>query len=352
VGKDSRLTYGIDVGDRWSRVAVVDDQGEVVQQFRVRTTPAAVEREFAGRPPSVIALETGAHSPWMSRLLQRLGHDVVVADARQVRLIFGSKTKTDKLDAVRLAKLARADRSLLHPVQHRPAQVQADLALLRARDLVVRLRTATVNAVRGLLKPHGWRAPSCTPAALPRKLRASLPPHLQPALAPLLVLLEEQTRTIRHYDREIRDLGTERYPVTQLLRQVPGVGPLTALAFVLVIVDPQRFRKARQVGAYVGLCPKIDQSGTQDLPLRITRAGSPLLRRLLVQSAHYILGPFGPDCELRRFGERLADRGSRIAKRKAVVAVARKLALLLYRLWRTGEVYRPLPRAEAVQLVS
>jgi len=341
VSEDSRLTYGIDLGDVWSRVAAVDDRGEVVKQFRLRTTPSALEREFLGKRRSVVALETGTHSPWASRLLRRLGHDEVVADARQVRLIYGGNRKTDKHDAIHLAKLARADRSLLHPVRHRPAQVQADLALLRARDLVVRLRTATVNAVRGLLKPHGLRAPSCTPGALPKRLRESLPVHLQPALAPLLTILEEQTRTIRGYDREVRDLGAERYPVTLHLRRVPGVGPLTALAFALVIVDPQRFRRARQIGAYVGLCPKVDQSGEQDLPLRITRAGNPLLRRLLVQSAHYILGPFGPDCALRRFGERLAGRGSKVAKRKAVVAVARKLALLLYRLWRTGEIYHP-----------
>jgi len=137
-------------------------------------------------------------------------------------------------------------------------------------------------------------------------------------------------------------VAEERYPVTAQLRQVRGVGPLTALVYVLVLGDPRRFAKSRKVGSYVGLRPRQDQSGERDVPLGITKAGSPLLRRLLLQCAHYILGPHGEDCDLKRYGDRIAARGGKVAKRKAVVAVARKLSVLLHRLWMTGEVYERL----------
>jgi transposase len=164
-------------------------------------------------------------------------------------------------------------------------------------------------------------------------------------LEPLLETVDHLTRTIRRMDREIERLGQERYPETQLLRQVTGVGPITALYYVLTLEDPNRFAKSRSVGAYLGLCPKQRDSGTQQPQLRITKAGDVLLRRLLVNAAQYILGPFGPDTDLRRAGLRMAERGGKAAKKRAVVAVARRRAVLLHRLWVTGEEYESLRQA-------
>ena len=131
------------------------------------------------------------------------------------------------------------------------------------------------------------------------------------------------------------------YPETLTLREITGVGPVTALAYVLTLEDPTRFNKSRDVGPYLGLTPKRDQSGKTDKALSISKAGNTYLRRLLVGSAHYILGPFGPDCDLRRYGTRIASRGGKAAKRKAVVAVARKLAVLMHQLWKNKATYDP-----------
>jgi transposase len=150
------------------------------------------------------------------------------------------------------------------------------------------------------------------------------------------------TQRIRDYERRLETICQERYPETELLRQVEGIGPLTALTFVLTLEDPYRFEKSRCVGAYLGLVPASDQSGDRDPQKRITKEGDEMLRRLLVGSAHYITGPFGSDSDLRRHGEKIASRGGKNAKKRAAVAVARKLAVLLHRLWVSGEVYDPL----------
>jgi len=152
--------------------------------------------------------------------------------------------------------------------------------------------------------------------------------------------------------QQVKKISEEKYPETELLRAIKGVGPITALAFVLILEDPERFSKSRQVGSFIGLTPSRDQSGEIDKQLRITKAGNPLLRRLLVGAAQYILGPFGEACDLRRFGLKLSARGGKNAKRRAVVAVARKLTVLLYRLWRHGEIYGPLYTAKRKNLAK
>jgi transposase len=269
-----------------------------------------------------------------------------VANPRQLKLISGSKHKNDRADAELLARLARFDVMLLHPVQHRGPQAQADLALLRSRDCVVRSRTALVNHVRGAVKAMGGRIPACSTRSFAAKARAYIPELLRPALMPILATIEQLTQQIEALDRQLAE-AAKGYPETELLRQVKGVGPLTALAFVLVLEEAQRFSRSRSVGAFLGLTAGQKQSGEREPQLHITKAGDGLLRRLLIQSAHYVLGPFGADCDLRRWGKKRAGEGNKIQKRKAVVAVARKLAVLLHSLWRAGSVYKPL-RAEAV----
>jgi transposase len=157
------------------------------------------------------------------------------------------------------------------------------------------------------------------------------------------------TERIRQYDRRLEAIAKEHYPETELLRQVEGIGPLTALAFVLTLEDPHRFERSRSVGAYLGLVPARDQSGERDPQRRISKEGDEMMRRLLVGSAHYVLGPFGSDSNLRRHGEKIASRGAKNAKKRAAVGVARKLCVLLHRLWVSGEVYDPLHNAHRRQ---
>lgn len=332
-------TAGVDISDRWSQVYVVDAAGECVEEARVRTAAPALQKWFGSRPRMRVVLEVGTHSPWMSRLLASCGHEVLVANARKVRLIYQNDRKTDRLDAACLARLGRLDPHLLAPIRHRGEQAQTDLGLLRARDVLVRARSQLVNHVRGTVKAMGGRLPACSTPAFVLRARPHVPPALQPALTPLLETLAHLTEQIRAYDREIAAVATERYPETAVLRTIPGVGPLTALCYVLTIEDPHRFAKSRAVGPYLGLCPCQWSSGAVSAQLRITKSGDQMLRRLLVTAVNYILGPFGPETDLRAWGLGLVARGGKHAKQRAVVAVARKLSCVLHSMWVNERVY-------------
>ncbi len=345
---DCGLTIGLDLGDRFTEGRVLDETGEVVEAFRVRTTEPALSSRLASFPPSRVVLEVGTHSPWVSRVVARSGHEGIVANPRRVRLIAENDAKSDGVDAELLARLGRVDPSLLRPIVHRGAEAQRDRMLIQVRDGFVRARTQLVNQVRGFAKALGTRMPPSSTEAFPKRVRATTPQDLFPGLETLLGTIEQLTATIRAIDREVERLCRERYPETELLRQVPGVGAITALYYVLTLEDPSRFPRSRSVGAYVGLRPKRRDSGEQSPQLRITKAGDRLLRSLLVRCAHYILGPFGPDTDLRRAGLRMAERGGPAGKKRAIVATARRLAVLLHRLWVTGEVYEPLRSESAV----
>jgi transposase len=338
----SSSTVGVDLGDRWSRYCILDAAGEIVEEDRIPTTPAGVEARFRSMTATRIVLEAGSHSPWVSRQLTAYGHEVVIANARKVRLIYESDRKNDRLDARILARLGRVDANLLSPVQHRRVETQADLAVIRSRDALVTARTQLINVMRGQVKSMGGRLPKSTSGAFAHKTADAVPPTLRVALAPLLRSVRDLTEQIRRCNHQIKELADNKYPETQLLRQVSGVGVLTALAYVLTLEDPFRFPKSRAVGCYLGLRPRQNQSGDSAPQLGISKAGNGYLRRLLVQGAHYVLGPFAPDTSLRRWGLQLASRGGKNGKKRAVVAVARKMAVLLHHLWITAEVYEPL----------
>lgn len=341
-----KMTAGLDLGDRYSHLCLLDtESGEVIEEGRLRTTPETLQRRFSGCRPMRVAIEAGTHSPWVSRLLEECDHQVLVANPRKTRLIYGSKHKTDKLDAENLARLARLDPKLLYPLEHRGENAQAHLAILRSREVLVGTRTQLINHVRGVVKAFGHRLPKCSAPSFHKKVPEHVPKELLPALGPLLGTIEELSARIRDYDRKLEALAREHYPETETLRQVQGVGVLTALAFVLVLEDPSRFEKSRTVGAYLGLVPGKNQSGERDPQRRISKRGDEMLRRLMVGSAQYILGPFADDSDLRRHGLKIAERGGKNAKKRAVVAVARKLSVLLHRLWVTGEPYEPLYNA-------
>src|SRR5579863_10097446 len=332
----------MDLGDKTSCYCVLDSEGEVVREGTVATTKKGMKQRFGSLARCRIAIEVGTHSPWVSRLLSSLGHEVIVANARQVKLISTSSRKDDRLDAQTLARLARVDPQLLRPIRHRSEKAQGDLMQVRVRAALVDTRTGLVNAARGLAKAMGERLPKCDTDRMGEDQLGEVPAELAETLKPLLKEVESLTRRIHECDDKIEQIARDRYPETKLLRQVSGVGPLIALTFVLTIEDKQRFEKSRDVGCYVGLRPKRSESGERQPELRITKEGDVYLRTLLVQGAHYILGYRGPDTDLRRWGQKLAARGGKNAKKRAIVAVARKLGILLHRLWVTGEVYEPL----------
>ena len=336
------VTIGMDLGDRNSRYCLVGDEGEILEEGQVPTTKAGMTQKFGSLGRARIAIEVGTHSPWVSRLLQKLGHEVVVANPKQVRLITESTRKDDRLDAQTLARLARIDPQLLRPIQHRSEKAQTALMVIRVRAALMAARTSLVNAARGLAKSMGERLPKCDADQMGILQAGSLPTKLQQVREPLLKEVESLTEKLKDSDGEIEQIARKDYPETALLQQVGGVGPLIALTFILTVEDKNRFQKSRDIGCYVGLRPRRSDSGQSQPQLRITKEGDPYLRTMLVQGAHYIISRRGPDTDLKRWGLHLAEHGGKRGKKRAVVAVARKLGILLHRLWVTGEVYEPL----------
>lgn len=345
-------TIGNDIGDIWTNYAGVDAEGKVVAEGRVRTRAKELQQLYGSLGRVRMVLETGTHSAWISRLLSAMGHEVIVANSRELHMIFKSKKKRDRVDARTLAKVGRFDTELLHPVHHRGAEVQRDVAMLRTRDAIVTTRTKLINVVRGSVKSVGERLPGCSADAFAARIQSYVPDTLKGALSPVIETIGKLTEQIHAYDKKVDELIGSTYPEAKRLMAIRGVGSLTALAFVLLIEDAQRFRNSRKVGAYFGLVPALRDSGSSQPQMRITKQGDVLMRRLLVTAAQYILGTFGEDSDLRRHGLAIAARGGKIAKKRAVVAVARKLAVLLHHLWRTGVAYDPLFNAKRATTLS
>lgn len=341
------ITIGIDLGDKTSRCCALDEEGEVLFERSVATTKKGLAQRFGALGKCRVALEVGTHSGWVSRLLKSFGHEVIVANARQVKLISQSSRKDDKLDAQMLARLARIDAELLRPIRHRSEQAQLDLLEIRVRAGLVEARTSLVNTARGLAKALGERLPKCDADTLDGERLQGLPAALQEVLQPLLKQVESLTEQIHGCNERIEQIARSKYPETKLLEQVSGVGTLIALTFVLTVEDAARFAKSRDMGCYVGLRPRRSASGESQPQLGISKEGDVYLRKLLVQGAHGILSRRGPDTDLKRWGLKLAERGGKNAKKRALVAVARKLAILLHRLWVTGAEYEPLRHSQA-----
>jgi transposase len=347
---ESSTTIGMDVGDKHCHLYVLDNESaDELEVTRIPTTPAAVARWFGSRPRARVVLEVGGHSGWISRELAQGGHEVVVADARQARLVMGQQQKDDRLDAELLARFGRADPRLLKPVKLRSERAQCGLAVIRSRDALVSGRTSLINHVRGAVKAVGQRLPSCSSESFHR-VRDGVPVSLREALEPMISVIEELTKKISALDAVIARMCEEE-PATERLRQISGVGPITALTYVLTLEDPGRFSKSRHVGAYLGLCPRRWQSGDADPEMHISKTGDRLLRRLLIQCAHHILGAHAPDSDLKRWGTAHAQ-GGRVAKKRAIVGVARRLAVLLHRLWISGREYEPLYNSRQVQAAA
>jgi transposase len=340
-----RLTVGVDLGDQWSHYCILGLEGETLAEGQLRTTPQDVTEFFAALNVARVVVEVGTHSAWVREVICGYGHEVLVANPRLMEGSKRRKRKNDRIDANKLARLGRVDPQSLHPMQHRSPGVRQDLVMLRARDALVTARTELINATRGLVKSMGARLPKCSSPSFAQKVEEAVPAEIQEALLPLVRMTAALSDSIQGYDEKIEKLASEKYGHTTLLRQVKGVGPITALAYVLTLENPERFVKSRDVGPYLGLVPKQEDSGESQPQLGISKAGDTMVRRLLVGSAQYILGPFGPDTDLRRYGLRLCERGGKNAKKRAAVAVARKLAVLLHRLWVSGEVYEPLRHA-------
>ncbi len=343
---NTELTIGMDLGNKKHEICILDTiSGNITEVFSVLNDINSIENYFGefSTPSKVkIAIEAGTHSPWIYHLLRDMGFTVLVGNPRKLRAIWQTDYKSDKRDAEMLARIARFDTKLLHPIKHRNMEAHKDLNIIKCRDGLVGCRTNLVNTVRGLLKSQGISVPSSSTDAFAKKVLSVLPKELSPIFKDLISTIEVLTTKIKRFDKRINKICEKKYPEAIHLQQIKGVGPITSLAFILTLEEHSRFAKSRDVGAFLGLVPKKDQSGEIDKQLSITKSGNCYMRSILVSASHYILGPFGEDCDLRRYGLRIAERGGKATKRKAVVAVARKLAVLMHSLWKSGEIYDPL----------
>ncbi len=332
----------IDLGDKLSEVCILDEEGEVLLRQRIPTSCVALEKLLGGLPPMRIALETGGQTNWVRRRLAAMGHEALVANAKRLKLIWDTHSKDDRRDALFLATIALRWPELLHAVKPRSLESEHNRAMLRSRACLVDGRVKLMNNVRGVLKSLGVRLPKPGIEAFVRRVLEKIPAELREQLEPMLRVIEQMSAQIRVYDKQVLELSHERYrEQTKRLLSVRGVGPLTALTFVLELDgDVARLSNSRAAGAVVGLRPSRKESGESKPELGITKTGNRMLRRYLVQCAHYVLGRNGLDCALKRWGLKLAGTSKR-GKKRAAVAVARKLAVLLHTLWRTDEDFDP-----------
>jgi transposase len=344
-------TIGLDIGDKHSMTCVLDASGEKIEQSSIKTTKRGIEKYFSTREPCVVALEAGSHSRWIAVLVESFGHAVIIANPRELRLIYESNDKDDSNDAERLARLARVDPKLLKALTHRSEDSQAVLAVVLARDALTRARSRLVSHVRGTVKSTGERLPTKATTAF-HKLKDEVPDSRRSALDPVMDTIEMISLQIQVLEEIIESDCIMKLPAATILQQPHGVGTITALAFVASIEDPHRFKKNRNIAGYLGLRPRRAKSSQSDPQLRITKAGNPYLRRLLVACAQRILGPFGAESDLRIWGLKLCERGGKNAKKRAVVAVARKLAVLLISLWKSEAIYEPLRARKGAPIVN
>ena len=341
--KRTQITIGLDLGDRRHTYYVLDGAGKMAREGSLGNTREPLATMARSYPGATVVMEAGTHSPWVSRFLQELGLRVIVANPRKTRAIYQNERKSDRHDAMMLARLARMDPTLLHPVEHGSQEAQQDMLQLKLRDSLVRARVALINAVRFTLKSLGYPVSNPSSERFHKLVLSEVPESIGEMIAHNVAAIAEVTQRIKALDVSISRLAAERYPETIYLQQVSGVGPITSLYFVLKVGTPGRFQPTRDIGAFLGLCPRRDQSGETDKELRISKCGDQYLRGLLVNAAQYILGPFGTDSALREHGLRLAQEGTARAKKRAVVAVARKLAVLLLTLWKSREPYESFP---------
>ncbi len=340
------VTIGLDLGNTSTQCAVYGADRKRIEERKVTTNRERIQALLQRFPGARVVMEASTASRWISNLAEELGHEVVIANPRCIPIITKNVRKCDRNDARLLAELGQLRPSLLSPVTLREDCFQEVRTLLFARLQLVKQRTALVCFIRSEVRVLGHSLPSCGTKVFSKTCRALIPESLQAALNPLFDSIQNMTDGIDQFDKSIEAISANDFPQAEVLRQVHGVGPLIALAFVATIGDPSRFLRSRTIGAYLGLVPRIRQSGKSDPALSITKCGDRYMRSLLVSAATRILGPHGEDSGLRRFGERIASQGGKRAKARARIAVARKLGVLLHALLRTGEVYEPLRNCE------
>lgn len=330
-------TIGLDLHKRESQLCVLTETGEIVER-RIVTSRERFTAVLGSQPSARILVEASTESEWVARHLESLGHEVIVADPNFAPMYATRRrgVKTDRRDARTLAEACRL--GAYRPVHRASAPQRHVRAQLAVRDALIRTRTRYVSVVKALVRRDGLRLPPGNPVHTDAKLTAlSLPTPLTQELAPLRALFAPLNQEITAADERLAAVAAAD-PVVRRLQTAPGIGPVTAVAFVATLDDVTRFASAHHVAAYLGLTPREYSSGEQQHRGRISKTGSPRMRALLVEAAWRVLrSPAPAAAPLRGWAERIAARRGRSV---AAVALARRLAGILYALWRDDAAYR------------
>ena len=343
------LYVGMDVSLKETSICVVDGSGEIVSEGTVISEPSAIAEFVKATAAGAvrIGLETGPTTTWLWHELRALGLPVICIDARHAKAALSLQiNKSDRNDAVGLARIMQC--GWYKEVQVKSVACHEIRSVLNSRALLVRIKRDLGNQIRGLLKNLGLVIGKAQGNVFTRRVEELVAenPYLQQAVRPLLAVREKVSREIAGLDRKLLSL-TRGHQDSRRLMTVPGIGPITALAFCAAIDDPARFRRSRSVGAYFGLTPRRHASGEVDWSGRISKCGDTMVRSYLFEAAGVLLTRVPQWCALKAWGLRLAKR---IGFKKAKVAVARKLALRaayaapqgprstlsLHRMWRDG----------------
>lgn len=332
---------GIDIGDKVNFICILNESGDILDKFEIDNNKEEMIEYFESIEKASIVIEAGSHSPWISRLLISIGHDVFTCNPRHLAAVSQNLQKSDQTDCEILARLLLTGKHLLKQVHHAKEDAMRDFLLIKSRRALVKSRTILINNSRGVVKSFGERiSPRLTADAFHKHAGETLKEDTLEKIEDLIEVIGKTTEQILKYEKSIKDLIKKKYPVAELLQSINGVGPLTSLAFILTIDDPNRFEKSRNVPVYLGLVPRRDQSGDKDKQLPITKAGSKLMRSLLLNCANYILSEKGEDNQIKRFGLKISGNGkSKARKNKAKVAVARKLCVIMHQIWITNKPF-------------
>jgi len=331
---------GIDLASKTSAVCILNDQGVIVREQMVETEAEPLSEALAERGRLRCVVEAAPLAEWVAQVLEEQGHEVSLIDPRRAKAVIQTKNKTDKLDARNLAKLAQTGWYTTVPRKSAGARLQR--TQLQARQGLGQTAKAQAARIRGLLRAHGLKVGPVSAGQFVARVQTLLAQHLpalSPILAPLLTIYQHAHQAAKVLEKRVKQCA-QQDPVCERLMTVPGVGPLVASTYVATIDDPTRFATSTQVAAYLGLVPRVYQSGTTNYHGRISKEGDKLLRWLLVEAANVLLTRTKQSCALKRWGLKLAKKRG---QGKANVAVARKLAILLHRLWVTEVPFTPVP---------
>jgi transposase len=337
---------GLDVSQKSTSICVIDAYGECVWEGVCASEPAEIARTVCERAPDAetIGFETGPLAVWHWHALHDYGLPVVCLHARHAHAAIKMQiNKTDRNDAYALAQIVRT--GWYRAVEVKSMDTHRIRLMLTARARVVSMRTTLYSQIRGLLKTFGIVLRPAKGGSFEQLVRQAISSdaQLQGVIGSLLTIWCSLTDELRIYDREV-ERAARNHEVCRLLMTTPGVGSLTALAFVTAIDNPCRFRRSIDVGAYLGLTPRRYQSGEVDRVGRISKCGDRMARSLLFEAAHILLTRIKTRSALQTWGQALSRR---VGPKKAKVAVARRLAVTLHRMWVDGAEFAPALGATA-----